>query len=369
VVDAAGKPIPNATVKVAQTRSLFRWGTAAPAGRLVDTQNPDDLRFQQQVKRLFNTVVLESDLKWQNADGNPQDVATAEQAIDWLHANGIQVRGHNLVWGSWQFSPAWLKDQTPAEETRAVEARVRGFAHRFRGKVYIWDVVNEATNENDLWKKIGWENFANAYKWAHEEDPNALLAYNDYHAFDGPDSPGSKGEREHIQYLIDQQAPLDVLGEQAHLGTPLIPIGTVLQRLDALAQFGKRIEITEFDLGVQDDQMHGQYVRDFLIAAFSHPQVDGVIQWGFWEGSHWRAKEGAALFRRDWTPRPAATAFEDLVLHQWRTNAQGKTGQQGNYAVRGFLGDYAVTVSAHGRTKTVQTSLPKAGQALKVTLP
>ena len=369
VTDARGRPVRDATVKVTMTRHAFRWGTAAPAVRLVDTKNPNDVRFQREVKRLFNTVVLESDLKWITADGNPADVATAEKAIAWLRANGIQVRGHNLVWGSWKFSPPWLKDMTPTDETQAVETHVRDFAKRFAGKVYVWDVVNEAVPEKDLWEKIGWENFANVYKWAHQEDPHALLAYNDYQALAAPDAPNAAQERQRIQFLIDHGAPLDVIGEQAHLGTPLLPIGTVLERLDALAKFGKRIEITELDLGVPDDTVQGQYLRDFYTAAFSHPAVDGVIQWGFWEGSHWRAKEGAALFRRDWTPRPAATVYEHLVLKQWWTRAQGKTGATGAYETRGFLGDYAITVTAGGKTRTIQTKLSKGGALLKIALP
>ena len=345
VVDAAGRPV-RAAVRVTETRSLFRWGTAAPADRLVNHANSNDVRFQQEVKRLYNTVVLESDLKWQNADANPRGVEKAEQAIAWLHANGIQVRGHNLVWGSSKLSPPRLKDMTPDQARQAVQAHVRDFARRFRGKVYVWDVVNEASNETDLWERIGWETFADTYKWAREEDPDVLLAYNDYHALDAPDSPNAVTERERIQYLIDHQAPLDVLGEQAHLGPTLIPISDVVTRLDALASFGKRIEITEFDLGVPDDAVHAQYVRDFLTATFAQPAVDGFIQWGFWEGSHWRAKDGAAMFRRDWSKRPGELAYEDLVLHQWRTNVTGKTDAAGTYAVRGFLGDYDVLVTA-----------------------
>ncbi len=369
VVDAAGRLVPSAAVRVAETRSAFRWGTAAPADRLVNHTNPNNVRFQQEVKRLYNTVVLESDLKWQSVDANPRGVEKAEQAIAWLHANGIQVRGHNLVWGSWKFLPPQIQGMTADEERQAVQTRVQDFTRRFRGQVYVWDAVNEATNENDLWNKIGWENFANVYKWARAEDPNVLLAYNDYHALDAPDSPDAVKERGHIQELIDRHAPLDILGEQAHLGPTLIPISDILVRLDALAKFGKRIEITEFDLGVPDDAVHGRYVRDFLTAAFSQPSVDGFLQWGFWEGSHWRAQDGAAMFRRAWTPRPGELAYEDLVLHQWRTNVEGKTGAAGAYATRGFLGDYNVTVTAGGKTKTVKTTLTGAGQTVRVALP
>ena len=59
---------------------------------------------------------------------------------------------------------------------------------RYKGKIKVWDVVNEAladggTNilRNSLWTEIiGPDFIAKAFQYAHEADPDAILRYNDY---------------------------------------------------------------------------------------------------------------------------------------------------------------------------------------------
>ena len=72
------------------------------------------------------------------------------------------------------------------------------------------------------------------------------------------------------------------------------------------------------------------------------------------------------MFRSDWTPKPAATMWRDLVKTKWWTNAALTTSADGSAATRGFLGDYAVTVIANGRTQTVTVSLPKDGRSVDI---
>lgn len=362
VLDAAGRPVPGATVKIEQKYHNFRFGTAGPAARLLDQTHPDSVRYRDEVKRLYNTFTFENDLKWPGA--TPQNVPRVEEAINWLHLNGVEnVRGHNLLWGSKQYLPQDVQDLKPDELLKASHDHVSSLAARMRGKVYVWDVVNEAVTNTWLWDTIGWENFANAYKWAREADPDALLAYNDYDIIN--EAPGGGGHRakarERIQYLLDHGAPLDIIGIQGHMGAPLTPVPRILQILDEMGAYGKQLEITEFDVGVPDDAVHGQYVRDCLTAFFSHPAVHGFIMWGFWEGSHWRAKDGGAMFRRDWTKRPAEDAYEDLVFHQWWTHATLTTGADGQATTRAFYGLHDVTVTKDGKAVSATLQLLPGG--------
>ena len=369
VVDARGKAIPNATIKLAQTRQLFRWGSAVVARRLIETEDADDLRYQKEVARLFNTVVFENDLKWENRNERKTELALG--ALKWLQANKMDVRGHTLVWGARKYMPPVASekwDDTEALRT-LVRTRVREQATAFKGQLYVWDVVNEAATNIELWDKLGWDEFANVYTIAREIDPNVRLAYNDYNI-----TNENKGTwhlelvKKRIQFLIDKKVPFDIIGDQAHISVPLTPIDRVLVRLDEMAKFGKPIEITEFDVQVHDDKIHGDYVRDFLIASFSQPQVESFVMWGFWEKSHWLAKEGGAMIRADWSKRPAQLAYEDLVLKQWMTNTTSKTARDGVLQTRAFLGDYDVVVSANGKTKTMKLKLPKAGARVQIVL-
>lgn len=360
VVNASGKPVSGAAVSVEMTRHAFRFGNILrnPEVALVDT--PDNIRMRDTIKQNYNTITFEGDMKWPNlADWHRGP--RVHEAIDWLHQNGIDVRGHNLVWGSFRYMPKGMKDLSDDDLVAAVHKHVTDTVADFKGQVYIWDVVNEAATNTELWDRIGWENFANAYKWAREADPNVLLCYNDYNiANESPD--GGKQRKlveQRIQYLLDHGAPLDVISDQAHMGAPLTPIHRVLQIWDEMAKFGKPLEITEFDASIPDDKVQGDYVRDFLTAAFSQPAVTAFVQWGFWEGSHWMAANGAPLYRLDWSKRPSELAYEDLVLHQWWTRASGKTDGKGDYHTRGFMGDYKVAVTRGGVTKTVDAKLLK----------
>ena len=335
VINGQGEPVTGAAIAVNMTRPSFRWGTAAPAALMADHSGPDAVKFQQILKSHFNAVTFENDLKWREVSANDQK--NIDDALAWLRANDIEVRGHNLVWGSFKFLPKSLdgkpvSDLTDDEWKAAIARRISAQAGRYKGQVYAWDVVNEATTERDLWDKIGWDNFVQTFRQAQQADTNARLSYNDYFALNRMgETPRWTREREVIQMLLDAKAPLDTIGEQAHLGTPLIPMAQILKNLDEIAALGKPIEITEFDLGLPDDEVNGQYVRDFLIAAYSHPEVQSITQWGFWRGAHWRADEGGGLFNRDWTPRPAALAYEDLVLNQWWTREKGATDKDGHF--------------------------------------
>lgn len=371
VVDSRGKPVPGATVRIEMTRHHFRFGSAAPVFRFVDTTDPNSTRFRDEVKRLFNTVTFENDLKWQGE--SPERWSMVQQAAGWLKANHIELRGHNLVWGSAKYLPPAIASQPPDRLRDTIKAHVQEYAGRMKGRVYLWDVVNEAGSETDIWDKIGWQSFADCFRWAKEADPDALLCYNDYNITNEAQSgSGYRAKVEvRIQYLLDHGAPVGVLGDQAHMSAPLTPIDRVLAIWDDwAAKFKKPIEVTEYDLGVKDDKVHGDYSRDYLIAAFSHPRVEGFIMWGFWEGSHWRAREGGAMVRRDWSKRSAAIAYEDLVLNQWWTRATAITGSNGAVTTPAFYGDYRIVIERSGKQieKTAR-HLPGVPARIVVKLP
>ncbi len=75
------------------------------------------------------------------------------------------------------------------------------------------------------------------------------------------------------------------------------------------------------------------------------------------------------MYRLDWTPRPAALAYERLVFHDWWTDTAGKADKAGAYQTRAFLGDYRVTATAAGRSRTVRVTLGRGGTSVAITLP
>ena len=72
------------------------------------------------------------------------------------------------------------------------------------------------------------------------------------------------------------------------------------------------------------------------------------------------------MFRRDWSRKPNAEAYYDLVFRQWWTNADGSTDGEGLWNFRAMQGEYELEVTSSGVTKTLPVVLPPAGQTVTV---
>lgn len=368
VVDANGKPIPNAKVNVVQTRQAFRFGTAVNSWLF--NKEADGEQYRATLKRLFNTAVIENDMKWRLTDESKDAEQRGIDSVKWLRDNGLEVRGHTMLWGSWRYSPPRLEKLSREELRDEIKKHIFEVGQKFQGQVYVWDVVNEAATNTEIFEKAGWDLFPQVFKWAREADKNALLAYNDYD-ISNESTDGSKHRTQaetRIQQLLDAGAPVDILGDQAHMFTPFTTMPRMLEIWDDWSKkYKKPLEITEFDAGIGDDAMQEKYVRDYLIAAFSQPNIESFVMWGFWSKAHWRGTS-ASLYRDDWTPRPAALAVEDLILKQWKTNLSLSTDAKGRLKTRGFLGDYEIQVSANGKETKATVKLTKNGLSQTVVL-
>ena len=364
VRDAAGQPVPGAQITVTQTRQAFAFGSAVNAQALV-SDDAADLKYQAVIKANFNRIVFENDLKWARWQ---TDRETPPKALQWLRANGIQARGHVLVWPSWRHLPAELKnlENDPAALQSAVDAHITDEASSLRGQLHDWDVLNEPYKNHDLMDILGPQSQVEWFQKAHQADPAATLYVNDYGilAGGGRDADHQGQFESTIAYLLQAKAPLGGIGIQGHFGSNLTPPQKMLDLLDRYAKFGLPIQITEFDVQVPNETLQADFTRDFLTVMFSHPSVTGVVMWGFWESRHYAPQ--AALWRKDWTPKPNAKVWMDLVGHQWRTDLTAKSGADGALQTRAFLGDYQIRVEHAGKTELRDLTLPATGATLEV---
>jgi GH35 family endo-1,4-beta-xylanase len=346
VTDAAGRPVPQATVRVTQRRHAFGFGSAVTVEHLLG-RSADCDRYREIVERHFNTAVFENDMKWQENDVEPR--AGVDEALDWLLQRDIRVRGHNLLWPSWKWLPETLRAlaSNPDELRRRTHQRVSEAVAKYRGKLDHWDVVNEPYSERDLMDVLGQDVMVEWFKLAKQADPSCQMYLNDYGIFDGGPSSGHRRHfHETIRWMLERGAPVDGIGIQSHFGALPAPPERMLAVLDQFSTFGLPIESTELSLNMLDRQLQADYLRDYLITMFSHPNVYGVTLWGFWEGRHWRPD--AALFERDWTPRPMAEAWMDLAHREWKTDLTLTTDATGNARARAFCGQYDVQAALAG---------------------
>lgn len=366
VQDGRGRALRGAKVELAMTRSAFAWGSAVNADLLL--QNTADAeRYRQEIRELFDVTVIDNAFKWPGWRA-PGGRETALGALDWLRGEGKLVKGHALVWPAWKFSP----EDVAADPERAskiaglVDAHIADITAATRGKLIGWDVVNEPIHETEYFQHMPREQVATWFKLAQKSDPALQLSINEYSMLNRSSSPLFIAQYlEFVGMLRGQGARVDVLGVQGHVGqTPRPPVA-VLSDLDLLADGGvNTVQITEYDFNTQDEQLQADYNRDFLIALYSHRNVSGFLQWGFWQGSHW--KPDAAMFRRDWSAKPSLQSWKELVRGAWRTRVGGVTSANGAYMARGHHGQYDVRVSYQGRTAQQSVALGPKGETVTV---
>ena len=356
VVDANGAGVPGAAVHVRMKRHAFPFGTAVVVEEILGSE-PQNAQYREKLVELFNAAVFENDMKWPALD-QPGGPERALRALDWLDSQGIVTRGHVLVWPNFEWNPEWLRALSgdPEKLRTIVGDHVTTTASRFAGRITDWDVLNEPFTNRDFATILGEGEYARWFNLSKSADPSAKRFINDFGIL-----KGNAMDRAHIDHyeqtirtLIDQGAPLDGIGFQGHFGYLLTSPDVLLKTLDRFAVFGKEMKITELDVNVDDPQLQADYLRDFLTVCFSHRQVTGVTQWGFWAPRHWRPR--AALFDADFTPRPAAIAYRDLIFKTWWTDLTVTTDAQGTAVVRGFLGDYEITTPrANGKLRQLTT--------------
>ena len=366
VVDAAGRPVPDAEVRVEMKRHAFGWGTALN-GPMWASNGEDGRRYREAFLSLFNLMVPENGLKWPQW-AKPETRGTTLRMIDWAREHGCGVRGHTLVWPSFGRNPesvARLKDD-PAALRAALAGRIADVAGATRGKIRAWDVMNEPTTNFDFMRILGDDAPAEWFRLAHEADPDAQLFLNENQVLAG-------SKLQSLEYWLDRvvagDGPLGGIGIQGHLGYGTAAPERMLEIFARLGgKYGVPVSVTELDVNTKNEEDQAAYLRDVLIAAFSSPEVDSVTFWGFWDGKHWLGN--SPLFRKDWTEKPGLKVYRQLVLDRWRTHETLRTGPDGHARLRGFLGDYEFSATAPGgATARAAAALPATGATVEIRLP
>lgn len=361
VLDAAGKPVAGAQVRVRMTRHAFPFGTAAVGARIMGTR-PEDEIYRTHLSELFNAVVLENDLKWGPIE-QPERRAQTLAALRWLQERNVQVRGHVMVWPSWRNQPKDLKNLAgdPAALRKRILDHIDDVSAITSGLVAHWDVVNEPFDNHDVMDLCGREVMVEWFQRARQRLPaDCRLFLNDYGIVAAGGATGTPHQKHYldtIRFLQEQGAPLEGLGVQSHFGSQPTPPLTAIRILDEVAAAKLPIVITEFDVNTHDEDYQAAYTRDYLTLCFAHPAVSGFLMWGFWEGAHWLPQ--AAMLRKDWSPRPNLAVWRELVLQRWWTDTTVTTDAEGRASLRGFKGSYEIT-SAAARTAAVIGDSPAA---------
>jgi endo-1,4-beta-xylanase len=221
----------------------------------------DDAAYRRIVNQQFSTVTPENAMKWESVEATRGTYTwqAADRLVNSARRNGQLVRGHTLVWHSQL--PTWLATTAPdgsqsttlskAELRAVLKKHIRDEVRHFRGRIWQWDVVNEAFNDdgtlrNSIWlQKLGPGYLADAFRWAHEADPHAQLFYNDYNIeFTGPKS---NAVYRLVKDLKARGVPIHGVGFQTHLDTQY-GFPDLRANLQRFADVGLNVAETEVDV-------------------------------------------------------------------------------------------------------------------------
>ncbi len=382
VLGSDGKPLAGAKIHVRQVQSEFLFGGSVFP--LVYKQQTGDLKFPmvegdryhkfgKRYAELFNFATLP--YYWwgyEKQRGKPVHASRLKLA-GWCKARGIATKGHPLVWNYSQLK--WLpKDLGQVEKLQL--AHVSDCVKTFRGKIDVWDVVNETTNfaqkpnkkraptVTAMWEKVGRIEFPRrAFRAARKANPNATLIINDFHV--GDDFAAV------VRQMVDEKgAPLyDVIGLQSHMHGGTWSNGKLWTVCERFAQFKKPIHFTELTILSGKKGWHrpkpwastpegeAQQARDaerVYTLLFSHPSVEAITWWNLTDAHAWM-QAPAGLLDKNMSPKPAYNVLKKLITRDWRTTVGLKTDFKGIASFRGFHGRYELTITLpDGRKKQLK---------------
>lgn len=287
--------------------------------------------------REFNLVEPEDAMKWWVVRRNQGfDFGQGDEVVKFAQAHNMKIRGHCLVWD--QNNPKWLTDGhfTSSQLAELLHEHITTVVKHYAGQVFAWDVVNEALNEKGEAKDSIWYNqpgiglsgkgaayVEQAFRWAHEADPHALLFYNE------AEGEGLNIKSDAIYAMVkdfkQRGVPIDGVGLQLHISRVDYDTGAVERNIARLTGLGLQVHVTELDVSLPVDApgrateegLKGQAAiyRGIVHACLQHPGCTAIQTWGFtdkysWIGSHSHGARGAALpFDRDFRPKPAFDAM------------------------------------------------------------
>ncbi|MEU0671892.1 endo-1,4-beta-xylanase [Streptomyces sp. NPDC006172] len=296
------------------------------------TDNPvlTDTAYTKILGHEFGMITPGNSMKWDATEPRQGvfDFSKGDAVVEFARANRQKVRGHTLLWHNQL--PGWLTSrQWTADELRAVlKNHIQTEVRHYRGKIYAWDVVNEAFNEDGTWresifyKTLGPGYIADALRWAHEADPKARLYVNDYNV----EAVGPKSDAYYAlaKQLKAQRVPLHGFGLQAHLALQYGYPTSLEDNLRRFARLGLDTALTEVDvrmlLPATEEKLAQQadWYRDLTKACLAVRRCVGITVWDWTDKYSWIPAffpgEGAALpWDEQFAPKPAYHAIRDAL--------------------------------------------------------
>jgi endo-1,4-beta-xylanase len=256
----------------------------------------------------WNQITPENAGKWGSVQGSASgsyNWGTLDAIYKYCETNNVIFKEHTFIWGAQQPSGSISETQ--------VKAWMTAFCTRYPNTRLI-DVVNEPPPHTtpSYANNIGggtngnWQWITNAFKWAREACPNAILILNDYNNIEW--SADNTRFINIVKAIKTAGAPIDAVGAQAHdLDHASVSTATMKSLIAKLnSETGLPVHITEYDISTTDDTAQLNKFKEHIPFFMSTDYIKGVTIWGWIYGKTWSQAPQSGLIRNG-TARPAMT--------------------------------------------------------------
>jgi len=259
-----------------------------------------DLKADRLIKQQFSAVTPENVMKAEiiHPGWDVYNFDLADKLVAYALKNNIKVNAHNLIWHSQL--PHFMLAIKDADSVRQYFANhITTVAGRYDNKVYSWDVVNEALNEdgslrNSIFlQKLGDNYIVEAFRLAQKAAPHTKLYYNDYNIEQPKKRAGAIALIKKIQAA---GVRIDGVGIQGHWKASNVPMTDIEETIKAFAALHIEVMFTELDLSVLPNPWDGNSAEVNKTARGSekmNPYPNGLPD----SVQHLQARAYADLFR------------------------------------------------------------------------
>lgn len=287
------------------------------AAMLQSFQLADADLYLEMASQEFNMLTPENSHKWgwiqpQRGQFRFEDAdALAAYTIE----HGMVLHGHPIVWHSQL--PGWVQHMNLDEAESIMNEHIDALVSRYRNKVHVWDVINEALEEDGSFRQSVWYQamgdsyIGKAFVRARARDSNAVLLYNDYDvSWFGPKADGMY---ELLRRELARGVPIDGVGFQMHLWTEFDQYDEVRANFQRFADLGLDIYITEFDVAMTSPdelQVQAEIFERVMLLCLEQPACKAIQSWGFTDRYSWRASNRPLMFTDRYRAKPSYSAWQ-----------------------------------------------------------
>ena len=254
--------------------------------------NPSDVSLSEvtntELTRHYNALTAENNMKPDqlSTGKGAYNFTTADRMVNAAIASGFKVVGHTLLWHNQ--IPQWQRNINPTTALEDMKQYIADVAGHFSGRIYSWDVINEAfpddgysadwktsmRTNNPWFNAIGSDFVYEGFLAARLADPGAILYYNDYNTDQAGkakmiyDMVKEVNERYKAAFPSETRLLIEGIGMQEHHNTG-VSAGAIRNALNLFKPLGVKISVSELDVLIVTYQEfapygHGPYKQNFI---------------------------------------------------------------------------------------------------------